>query len=201
MLIENITSMIFVSVNPFALKRFFLFLLVAIGFSCASCFGQSLFLSVKNTPYDRQMLPIRSILVADSRHGKSEISMGLVNHWIGDLRSIPYGFTREWKTPAETESGAPADCKAKAVALYERMQSHGAKYVRLIIGKRAATSRSTHAWLEWDTEGGTYVLDPTINWRAYQGKEVGRRSYIPFYAFEGTRKFRAAASAMLLAQN
>ena len=45
--------MIFVSVNPFALKRFFLFLLAAIGFSCVSCFGQSIFLTVKNTPYDQ----------------------------------------------------------------------------------------------------------------------------------------------------
>ena len=46
--------MIFVSINPFALKRLFLFFLAAIGFSCFSCFGQSIFLSVKSTPYDRQ---------------------------------------------------------------------------------------------------------------------------------------------------
>ena len=94
---------------------------------------------------------------------------------MGDLRAIPYGFTKEWKTPAETQSGAPADCKAKAVALYERMQAHGAANMRLVIGKRATTSRSTHAWVEWETESGTYVLDPTINWRAYRGKDLGRR--------------------------
>ena len=192
--------MIFVSINPFALKRFFLFLLAAIGFSCVSCFGQSILLSVKNTPYDKQMSRIRPVLTGEGRHGGGELSLGMVNYWIGDLRAIPYGFTREWKTPSETESGAPADCKAKAVALYERMQSYGATNVRLVIGKRTATSRSTHAWVEWDTETGNYVLDPTINWRAYRGKEVGRRSYIPFYAFEGTRKFRAA-STTLVAQN
>ncbi len=192
--------MVFVSVNPFALKRFFLFLLAAIGFSCVSCFGQTILLSVTNTPYDNQMSRIRPFLAGESRRANHELSLGIVNHWIGDLRSIPYGFTKEWKTPVETESGAPADCKAKAVALYERMQSHGASNVRLVIGKRAATSRSTHAWLEWDTETGTYVLDPTINWRAYRGREVGRRSYIPFYAYEGTRKFRAAPTT-LVAQN
>ncbi|MEO7723202.1 MAG: hypothetical protein ABIU29_00710 [Chthoniobacterales bacterium] len=192
--------MIFISINPFALKRFFLFLLAAIGFSCVSCFGQSILLSVKNTPYDKQMSRIRPFLAGESRRVKNDLSLGIVNYWMGDLRSIPYGFTKEWKTPAETQSGAPADCKAKAVALYERMQSHGATNVRLVIGKRASTSRSTHAWLEWDTETGTYVLDPTINWRAYQGREVGRRAYIPFYAYEGTRKFRAAP-ATLVAQN
>jgi hypothetical protein len=192
--------MIFVSVNPFALKRFFLFLLAAIGFSCVSCFGQSILLRVKSTPYDKQMSRISPVLMSEGSRGRGEVSLGMVNYWIGDLRSIPYGFTKEWKTPAETQSGAPADCKAKAVALYERMQSHGATNVRLVIGKRAATSHSTHTWLEWDTETGTYVLDPTINWRAYRGTEVGRRSYIPFYAFEGTRKFRATP-ATLVAQN
>lgn len=200
LLIENIDDMIFVSINPFALKRFFLFLLAAVGFSCVSCFGQSLLLSVKSTPYDKQMSRIRPVLASDGSPGAGEISLGIVNYWIGDLRSIPYGFTKEWKTPAETQSGAPADCKAKAVALYERMQSHGATNLRLIIGKRAATSHSTHTWLEWDTETGTYVLDPTINWRAYRGREVGRRSYIPLFAFEGSRKFRAAP-ATLVAQN
>jgi hypothetical protein len=192
--------MIFVSINPFALKRFFLFLLAAIGFSCVSSFGQTILLSVKATPYDRQMNRILPTLISGRAPNRTEISLATVNHWISDLRSIPYGFTREWKTPAETQSGAPADCKAKSVALYERMQSHGATNVRLIVGKRAATSRSTHAWLEWDTEIGTYVLDPTINWRAYRSRDVGRGSYIPFYAFEGARKFRAA-STTLVAQN
>ncbi len=192
--------MIFVSINPFALKRFFFFLLAAIAFSCISCFGESILLSVKRTPYDNQMSRIRPILMADRRAERDEVSLGLVNYWMGDLRSIPYGFTKEWKTPAETRSGEPADCKAKAVTLYERMRAHGAKNVRLIIGKRAVSSRSTHAWIEWETTNGSYVLDPTINWRAYRASDVARRSYIPYYAFEGEQKFRAAPTA-LVAQN
>ena len=110
--------MIFVSINPFALKRFFFFLLAAIGLSCVSCFGESLLLSIKSTPYDKQMSRIRSILDSEIQHGGGHVSLGMVNYWVGDLRSIPYGFTREWKTPAETESGAPADCKAKAVYFF-----------------------------------------------------------------------------------
>ena len=192
--------MIFVSINPFALRRFFFFFLAAIGLSCVSCFGQSILLAVKTTPYDKQMSRIRMVLTADFPDGGDTVSLGMVNRWIGDLRSIPYGFTKEWKTPTETQSSSSADCKAKAVALYERMQMHGATNLRLIIGKRTATSRSTHAWLEWDTPNGTYVLDPTINWRACPGRDLGRHSYIPLYAFEGTRKFRAVPTA-LMAQN
>ncbi len=200
LLIENIGIMIFVSINPFALKRFFVFLLAAVGFSCLSCFGESILVSVKNTPYDRQMGRIRPVLSSDTLPAAKDLSLGMVNFWIGDLRSIPYGFSKEWKTPAETRSGAPADCKAKAVALYQEMQNHGATKLRLVIGKRARTSRLTHAWVEWDTPTGSYVLDPTLNWRAYQGRDVGLRSYIPLYAFEGDRKFRVA-STTLLAQN
>jgi len=192
--------MIFVSINPFALRRFFFFFLAAIGLSCVSCFGQSILLAVKTTPYDKQMSRIRLVLTADFPDGGDKVSLGMVNRWIGDLRSIPYGFTKEWKTPTETQFSSSADCKAKAVALYGRMQMHGATNLRLIIGKRTATSRSTHAWLEWDTPNGTYVLDPTINWRACPGRDLGRHSYIPLYAFEGTRKFRVVPTT-LMAQN
>jgi len=192
--------MIFVSINPFALKRFFFFLLAIIGLSCASCFGESIFFSVKNTPYDIQMSRIRPVLLTESHPARGEVSLMMVNHWIGQLRSIPYGFTKEWKTPSETQSGAPADCKAKAIALYQTMLEHGASNLRLVIGKRTSTSRSTHAWIEWDSSTGSYVLDPTINWQAYRTSDLGQRAYIPFYAFAGSRKFRAAP-ATLVAQN
>jgi predicted transglutaminase-like cysteine proteinase len=193
--------MIFISINPFALKRFFFFLLAAIGLSCASCFADAVFMNVKTTPYDMQMSRIRPVLLLSQSHlGREQVSLGMVNHWIGDLRSIPYGFTKEWKTPAETQSSTAADCKAKSVALYQTMLEHGANNVRLVIGRRAPTSRSTHAWLEWDSDTGSYVLDPTLNWKAVPSSEVGRRFYVPFYAYEGSRKFRVG-STTLLAQN
>jgi hypothetical protein len=192
--------MIFVSINPFALKRFFLFFLAAIGFSCISCFGQSIFLGVNSTPYDRQMARIRSSLTEEPKSPSDNVSFGMVDLWMGRLRSIPYGFTREWKTPSETQSSEAADCKAKSVALYQLMRSHGATNLRLIIGRRYLTSRSTHAWLEWENARGTFVLDPTLNWRAVRVSEVKRDSYIPYYAYEGAKRFRAAPVA-LVAQN
>ncbi len=192
--------MLLISLNPFAVKRFFFVLLALIGFSCISCYGNSLLVSVASTPYDSQMSRIRPILTSAGHSNHGEVSVRIINHWIGDLRSIPYGFTRVWKTPAETASGASADCKAKAVALYQRMTEFGATNVRLVIGKRTASSRSTHAWVEWESEDGNYVLDPTINWMAYRSTDLGSRSYVPYYAFAGGRKFRAAQSAFL-AQN
>jgi predicted transglutaminase-like cysteine proteinase len=162
-------------------------------------FADALLFTVPNTPYDKQMDRIRPVLATPSRSSSNDVSMNIVNKWMGDLRAIPYGFTMWWKTPAEAQSGAPADCKAKAVALYEKMQANGATNVRLVIGKRTWSSRQTHAWLAWDTQGGSYVLDPTFNWAACTTAKVGKRNYQPLYAYEGTKKFRAASA--LVAQN
>ena len=165
----------------------------------ASAFADALLFAVKSTPYDNQMARIKPVLTASQESGSHQISVGVVNEWMTDLRSIPYGFTTAWKTPAEAQSGAPADCKAKAVALYEKMTARGASNVRLVIGRRTPSSRQTHAWLAWETPEGSYVLDPTFNYVATKADRVGSKNYVPFYAFSGTKKYRAASA--LVAQN
>jgi hypothetical protein len=165
----------------------------------ASSNADALLFTVNSTPYDNQMARIRPVLTAPTHTSGSQVSVAIVNQWMSDLRSIPYGFTTFWKTPAEAQSGAPADCKAKAVALYEKMRDNGATNVRLVIGKRTATSRQTHAWLAWDTQDGSYVLDPTFNYAACTSSQVGRKNYQPLYAYAGSKKFRAASA--LVAQN
>jgi hypothetical protein len=192
--------MILVSIQPFAARKIFLFLVGLICLCSVSCFAESLFLNVSSTPYDRQMNRIQPVLFAKPSAQKQDPSLALVNHWIQDLRGIPYAFSPEWKTPAEVEAAPVADCKGKAVVLYQKMHSHGAQNVRLVIGKRTRTSHKTHAWLEWNTQAGTYVLDPTINWTAYRADEVGNGAYLPLYAYAGARKYRAAA-ATLFAKN
>jgi len=187
--------MVLVSIRPYPVKKIFLVLIGLIGLSSISCFAQSLYFTVSSTPYDKQMTRIRPALFCKSGD-KQYLSIALVNHWIEDIRAIPYGFTPEWKTPAEVESGVVADCKGKAVALYQRMQSHGAGHVRLVIGKRTFISRKTHAWLEWNADGRVYVLDPTFNWAACRADQLGNAAYIPFYAYAGDRKYRAAAAAL-----
>lgn len=182
--------------RPLMKKTLLAALLLAVVSS--SAFADALLFTVNSTPYDRQMSRIRPVLTAPAATG-SQVSLSLVNQWMADLRSIPYGFTTFWKTPAEAQSGAPADCKAKAVALYEKMRANGVTNVRLVIGMRTATSRQTHAWLAWDTEGGSYVLDPTFNWAACTTSQVGKKNYQALYAYAGSKKFRAAST--LVAQN
>jgi predicted transglutaminase-like cysteine proteinase len=181
------------------MKKTLLLAATLLGITAASSFADALLFTVGATPYDNQMARIRPVLTASSRGPSNRVSLNIVNQWMGNLRSIPYGFTKIWKTPAEAQSGAPADCKAKAVALYEKMQANGATNVRLVIGKRTSSSRQTHAWLAWETEGASYVLDPTFNWTACATGKVGKRNYQPLYAYAGAKKFRAAST--LVAQN
>jgi hypothetical protein len=181
------------------MKRTLLLTAALLALAASSSFADALLFTVKATPYDRQMARIRPILTASSHGSGNQVSLGMVNQWMSELRSIPYGFTTAWKTPSEAKSGAPADCKAKSVALYEKMQANGAKNVRLVIGKRTSASRQTHAWLAWETKDGSYVLDPTFNYEACSSAQVGKRNYQPLYAYAGSKKFRAATA--FVAQN
>jgi predicted transglutaminase-like cysteine proteinase len=193
--------MVTISIRPYTVSKVGLVGLTLFCLSCLSAFAQSNYITVNSTPYDRQMTRIRPILTSGAAHKDQTVSLTLVNNWIGNLRAIPYGFSTEWKTPEEVQLGSFADCKGKAVALYNAMRSRGADNVRLVIGKRTWTSRKTHAWLEWSTASGTYILDPTINWSAFRAERTGRSSYIPLYAYAGARKYRAATNAGLLASN
>ena len=188
--------MVSVSICPYTGRKTLVLIVGLICLFSLSCFAESVYLSVSSTPYDKQMTRIRPALLSTNAVVKQNVSLVLVNHWIENLREIPYGFSPDWKTPAEVEFDVVADCKGKAVALYDVMHSHGAENVRLVIGKRTVASRKTHAWVEWNTNGGTYVLDPTINWTACRSEERRVRSYIPLYAYAGARKYRAAAAAL-----
>ena len=200
--IETITTMILISIHPFNVKKILALVATMICLSSVSGFAQSLFLSVPSTPYDRQMSRIQPVLLSKTAaHPDNALSLAVVNHWIQDLRGIPYGFSSEWKTPQEVQTGSAADCKGKAVALYEKMHANGARNVRLVIGKRSWTSSKTHAWIEWNMDGTNYVLDPTINWTAYRSEKFNSRSYIPLYAYAGVRKYRATSGSTLYAKN
>jgi hypothetical protein len=192
--------MILVSVRPYEPRKIFLLIAGLICFAVFPCLAQPVLLGVPSTPYDRQMTRIQPILVSKIDASKDHLSLIVVNQWIQSLREIPYSFSSEWKTPDEVQKAPTADCKGKAVALYQKMQAHGAHNVRLVIGRRMPTSQKTHAWLEWNVDGSNYVLDPTINWAAYRSEELASDSYQPLYAYSGSHKYRAV-NAALVARN
>lgn len=134
--------MVFISLQPFAVKRVFLLIAAIVCLLTASCFADSVFLTVDSTSYDRQMGRIRPVLLSlKSNRSEHQISFVVVNHWIEDLRGIPDGFSQEWKMPREVKAGAAADCKSKAMALYRLVEDSGANNLRTAIGKRTSAIR------------------------------------------------------------
>jgi hypothetical protein len=150
-----------------------------------------MFFAVDSTPYDHQMVRVYPTLAPAAHYPATWISLITINQWMSALRAMPYQYSNQWKTPAEVQSMQVADCKGKALLLYEKMQAMGARNFRLVIGKRHLNAVQTHAWVEWDTQIGTWLLDPTFNWIATQEVQNGL-SYIPFYAYDGAYKYQAA---------
>ena len=192
--------MVFIRLSPLPLKRILVLVAALLGLSAITCFGQPILFPVSSTPYDRQMERIEPTLNPPAIPTGRRISLTLVNYWIRDLRAIPYGFSSQWKTPAEIARESVADCKGKAVALYQRLQANGAKNLRLVIGKRKPTSSLTHTWVEWPTPSATYLLDPTINRSACSLTRIPTNSYVPYYVYTGTQKYRAAIPDSLFAE-
>ena len=96
-------------------------------------------------------------------------------------------------------SSKTGDCKGKALAMYEAMQLIGATNVRFIIGKHHAGDWFTHAWVQWDTANGSFVLDPTFNRRLVRAEQNPTR-YIPLYAYEGMLRYRAVNTILAAEQ-
>jgi hypothetical protein len=186
--------MVLSSPIPSFLRSFVWFIVFTVLFSI-SCFGQSVFLAVPSTPYDHQMARVFPVLTRTSGQLPGPVSLSLVvNHWMTQLRAMPYQYSKHWQTPAEVSFAQATDCKGKAVTLYVQMRKYGARNVRVVIGKRTVDNAITHAWLEWETAEGSYVLDPTFNEAPTRRSELDVATYIPLYAYDAEHKYRAASA-------
>jgi hypothetical protein len=172
-------------------RRGVLFFIAAFTLISFPCFGQSIFLPVRSTPYDHQMLRVSSTLNSPA-HSQNRPSYALpIRLWMMSLREVPYCYSKYWQTPGEVSVAGTADCKGKAVALYAQMRQSGATNVHVIVGKRHMFDAGTHAWLEWDTTTGAYVLDPTFTDSPIKISALDPVIYVPFYAYDGEHKYRA----------
>lgn len=158
----------------------------------ASAFGEPVFQTVRTTPYDHQMVRVSVALTVRGTEQPGSLSLAGVNQWMMELRAIPYHYSRYWQTPNEVDFAQGGDCKGKALALYARMRNAGAANLRLVIGKHHIYDSATHAWLEWETSAGIYLLDPTFNETPVKWTELDAMVYRPLYAYDGIRKYRVS---------
>ena len=184
--------MFFVSLSPYRLMGFVSVLVACLGSNATPCSAQPSFFAVASTPYDRQMSRIAPVLNSPPGPLAGRTSLTNLNGWMTSLRAIRYRYSPEWKTPAQVNSDVVADCKGKAILLYAILRANGATHVRFVIGKHHVVDLRTHAWLEWDTTSGTYLLDPTFNRAVERVEEHDPAMYVPHYAYNGPRKYRAS---------
>ena len=176
-------------------KKALWFSLLLLG-STSFALAQTTFHEVAATPYDRQMERIEPTLWAPPNYAIYGPSLNVVNQWMMALRAMPYQYSHDWLKPFEVERARAGDCKGKALLLYGWMRSYGATNLRLVIGKRRIEDSRTHAWLEWNTQAGTLLLDPTFN-GAVETKIQDRQTYVAFYGYGGGHKFRASNSLLV----
>jgi Transglutaminase-like superfamily len=184
--------MFFISLSCFRRLGLVSVLVACLGASATPCSAQPSFFQVAATPYDRQMSPISPVLNSPAGPRAGQTSLTTLNQWMTSLRAIRYQYSPQWKTPAQVSSEIVADCKGKAILLYAILRANGATHVRFVIGKHHVADLRTHAWLEWDTTRGTYLLDPTFNRAVERVEEHDPAMYIPHYAYNGPRKYCAA---------
>lgn len=165
-----------------------------LSFGSGQCLADTTYSAVSSTPYDRQMMPTRPILRTPAGRAVGDTSLATINRWILDLRVIPYEYSVDWKTAAQLASTVVTDCKGKSAMLYARMRSSGQREIYLVVGKRRAADLATHAWLEWRTNRGNYVLDPTFCEVALPVRALDPTTYIPHYGYDGVRKYRVRRS-------
>ena len=154
------------------------------------CLADTTYSVVSTTAFDRQMQPTLPLLQTPSGRAAGDTSLATINRWILELRVVPYEYSLDWQTPAQLASAVVTDCKGKSALLYARMRSQGLSQVYFVIGKRRAADLSTHAWVEWRTNRGTYVLDPTFSEVVLPVRALQPATYIPRYAYDGLRKYR-----------
>ncbi len=134
---------------------------------------------VTSTPYEPHVQRVRITLASlpEKRATLAEVER---------LTRIGYGFRYRRSHPYiprpadEVELTGYGDCKDKALWLATRL---GDDSVRFVIGKLSRGARESHAWLEWQSGGVTWILDPTIRSIPRQKRTFSENEYIPLWSY------------------
>lgn len=189
--------MVLISLCPFVPKRVLALIAAVLALLAVTCLAKPpLLIPVTATPYDQQMARVTGVLHEPRALTINGLAFRDVNAWMEKLRALPYRFSAEWKAPTEVQFAQEGDCKGKAVALYELMRQHGANDLRVVIGKRAPESCTTHVWLEWTTPSGVFLLDPTIQAAPLLSSDAPANYYVGYYAFTGAEKYCVVGSEL-----
>lgn len=150
----------------------------------------------QQTPYDRYMSPVRTVL---SSLGSQKPSMEEVKQLMLQGRGFRYHMDNPYVAamPEKTALSRSGDCKDKALWLCKQL---GDRDVRFVIGKTEPGIRLSHAWVMWRNEGRWWLLDCTLRRAPIPADQVPENRYIPLYSYSPNATYRHAATQGNLAQ-
>lgn len=134
---------------------------------------------VAATPYEKYLEVVRVTL---SRLPAVRARFGRAAELVQTGYRIRYQRTRLYQPRAadEVERTGYGDCKDKAHWLADRL---GDDSVRFVIGRSYPHSSSNHAWVEWDANGTTWILDPTLHSAPRDRRLVPSGRFIPLWSY------------------
>jgi hypothetical protein len=149
------------------------------------------------TPYDAYMRPVKRVL---SSLPNQKAEMTQVEDLMREGRSFRYIHSDPYNPalPSETARRRSGDCKDKALWLCDQLQDSSARFV---IGKMKRSSKISHAWVMWQSEGRWFILDCTLNSRPIAMESVAQGDYVPLYSYARSGTYRHAATSLMLASN
>ena len=137
------------------------------------------------TPYDPYCKPVDAVMhqlngdAPDFKTVAALVRQGFAFKYVFDA---PYLA----QMPRVTASKRSGDCKAKSLWLASQMNDRDLRYV---IGKARRTSKISHAWLMWKSEGRWWILDPTNADEPIAADAVGADDYLVNYSYDRTGSY------------
>ena len=130
-----------------------------------------------STPFDEKYERVR-------RHLEQAAKLEYQREHLGDY----------WRLPYETERQGGGDCEDMAIWLYAKLLADGFEDVRFVAGlvydSMARTHRYGHAWVQWHSTRGVYVLDATDRsgwpWPAHDTK---RWMYLATFSYYRSTRY------------
>ncbi len=133
-----------------------------------------------NTPYERYMAPVRSVM--NTLNNSQKPSMERVKELMHQGRAFRYHMANPYTpaSPEETARQHQGDCKDKALWLCNQLNDTSARFV---IGKTSRSAGISHAWVMWQNEGRWWVLDCTLKRDPVAVDSIPDGRYIPLYSY------------------
>ncbi len=146
--------------------------------------------AVDITPFDLKLMAAGFYKITDLSDHRPTQTLNQIFAKTMRLKYKKDAASDDWKNPDITEKTGSGDCEDMALWLYRELKSSGYRRVRVMVGKFEAAETAYHTWvIVPGFKGDDLILDPALQNRIWKRSDLHRDLYVPFYSFDGRRKY------------